>query len=130
MRGYICRCSQCGNYTVTTERIKKEIMDCGCGGVLAAERECSIGVDLALSCCNDMTTIAPVCIAEEGIAATDAFPRIGKDDTLILQSARIFGRKETMTEIQEEIKERTGMNVALFDGKMKIIGVVKNGFAE
>lgn len=126
MTGYICRCNKCGNYTVTTERVKKEIMRCGCGGILKEETECNIGVDLALASSRDTTEVVQLCASEEGIAIADGVLRIDKDDTLLLQSEYIFNQK-TIDELQKEIKERTGINAALFDGRTKIMGVMVHG---
>lgn len=63
----------------------------------------------------------------EGIAIADGLPRISKDDTMILQSEYILGSEETIATMQEEIKKRTGINVALLDGRMKIAGVIEHG---
>lgn len=127
MRGWICECVKCRSLTIATDKIRKEDMKCECGGMLRKTEEYNIGVDLALSRCRDMTRDVLKVVTEEGIVAAVDLPRISKDDVLILQSERIFGRKETTAEMQEEIKKRTGMNVALFDGRTKIIGVVEHG---
>lgn len=109
MQGWICKCTKCGNPTITTHRVYEEVMKCGCGGVLKPERECGIGVDLALAC-NDMTAI----------------PTIKHGNTVIIRSRAMLRSEEcerAAKVLQELLQEKT----VVIPTKFEIIGEIKNG---
>ena len=65
-------------------------------------------------------------LVAEGIIADDGLFRIGMNDVLILKLKCIL-KNEVATQIQEEISKRTGIKVAVFDGKSDIVGIVEHG---
>lgn len=64
--------------------------------------------------------------AIEGIAVDDGIFHVSSGDTLILKTDK-FLREEDARKIQEDIHKRTGLRVALFDGRTDIIGVEEHG---
>lgn len=64
--------------------------------------------------------------AIEGIAVDDGIFHVSSGDTLILKTDKLI-REEDARKIQEDIHKRTGLRVALFDGRTDIIGVAEHG---
>lgn len=62
----------------------------------------------------------------ERIAVGDGLFHIGEEDILILKTECILS-KDDITKKQEEICKRTGIKVALLDGRTDIVGVVEHG---
>lgn len=69
---------------------------------------------------------AQVELVAEGIIADDGLFRVGEKDILILHTKKLM-RNEDIIRSQEEISMRTGIKVALFDGRSDIVGVVEHG---
>lgn len=70
--------------------------------------------------------VAQVELVAEGIVADDGLFRVGEKDILILHTKKLM-RNEDMIQLQEEIIKRTGIKVAVIDGRSDIVGVVEHG---
>ena len=69
---------------------------------------------------------AQVELVAEGIVADDGLFRVGEKDILILHTKKLM-RNEDIIQLQEEIIKRTGIKVAVIDGRSDIVGVVEHG---
>lgn len=70
--------------------------------------------------------VAQVELVAEGIIVDDGLFRVGEKDILILHTKKLM-RNEDIIQLQEEIIKRTGIKVAVIDGRSDIVGVVEHG---
>lgn len=151
MKGYMYECAKCRRIEIVPASRMRfadglHCTNCGCNVVASGPVE--YGIDLceqhtahkktACECTNSLAEsidtnskkkleeFGQVELVAEGITVDDGLFRIGTKDILMLKT-RCRISNEDMIRLQEEVFTRTGIKVAVFDGRFDIVGVIEHG---